>query len=211
MPRLPPADNETYAANTKAQYEALGRFVEAFESMVNETRETSVDILTRDAIKDRHLLEVAFHHSALTAQPLFEIMRALIADFIKDPEFQISIKDRDNFAGVLAEIAQEHSALTSERNKLLHGTWFVGYVSPDDPNAENFYINKYKPTKTGLAKQAVPKRAEELLKLRDRCEAVRNWLALLNSCLPLDPEADCSPIGETFEFKDGRWRLYSRR
>jgi len=38
MPRLPmpPTNNEAYKKNTKEQYEALGRFVEKFELMVNE-------------------------------------------------------------------------------------------------------------------------------------------------------------------------------
>ena len=36
MTQLPPpkTDEEAYARNTKEQYEALGRFVEAFEFMV---------------------------------------------------------------------------------------------------------------------------------------------------------------------------------
>jgi hypothetical protein len=40
MPRLPmpPTDKKAYSKNTKEQYEALGRFVEAFELMVDEIR-----------------------------------------------------------------------------------------------------------------------------------------------------------------------------
>jgi hypothetical protein len=150
---------------------------------------------------------VALHHSALTAQPLFEIMRALIADFIKDPEFQISTKDKDTFAGVLTAIATRYFDLVHMRNNLLHGTWFVGRITAEDPNAEGFIVNKYKPTKTGLAKQTVPKQASELMKLRYKCERARLWLARLNSCLPLDPEADPRPIAEVFQFIDGKWNL----
>lgn len=41
MPRLPmpPTNEASYQKNTKEQYEMLGRFVEAFELMVNEVRE----------------------------------------------------------------------------------------------------------------------------------------------------------------------------
>lgn len=37
MPRIPmpPTNAEAYKKNTKEQYEALGRFIEAFEAMVN--------------------------------------------------------------------------------------------------------------------------------------------------------------------------------
>jgi len=33
---MPPTNNEAYKKNTKEQYEALGRFVEKFELMVNK-------------------------------------------------------------------------------------------------------------------------------------------------------------------------------
>jgi hypothetical protein len=84
-----------------AQYEALGRFVEAFEAMVNETRFVSISILSRASAR-ANLLNVVFHHSALSAKPLFEIMRALVADFIKQPDLKIAIKDRETFLGVMA-------------------------------------------------------------------------------------------------------------
>jgi hypothetical protein len=81
-----PTIDDRYNANTKGQYEALGRFVEAFEAMVNETRSASISILSRVGAQ-ANLLDVVFHHSALSAKPLFEIMRALVADFLKQPKF----------------------------------------------------------------------------------------------------------------------------
>src|SRR6266481_860972 len=188
MPKLPmpPTVGESYNANTTAQYEALGRFVEAFEAMVNETRSTCVKILKRD---DEHekLVEIAFHHSALSAKPLFEIMRALIADFLKQPYLKelVTTQDRETFSGVLTDVASHYFDLVSSRNSLLHGTWRVGFVTFDDANAENFFLDKYKPTKTGLQKEELPKHAFELLALRDRCVKVRNWLGFIDDCLPL--------------------------
>ena len=42
MPKLPmpDTDEDAYAKNTKEQYEALGRFVEAFEEMIEEIVES---------------------------------------------------------------------------------------------------------------------------------------------------------------------------
>src|SRR3954471_24774828 len=103
--------------------------------MVDEARQMCADILASDGVH-RKLINVALHHPSQTAKPVFEIMRALIVDLVKQPERNITVKDRDSFNGVLAEIAAEYFSLLSVRNTLLHGTCFVGYVSSDDPDAE---------------------------------------------------------------------------
>jgi len=79
MPRIPMppgSDDNAYKKNTTEQYESLGRFVEAFERAVNELRECSITLIERDG-KHTRLIEVALHHQALTAKPLFDIFRAL--------------------------------------------------------------------------------------------------------------------------------------
>ena len=107
MPKLPmpPTNEEAYAKNTKEQYEALGRFVEAFELMVDEIRGICGDCvsMTVGAIKPvkpddksweewikeegdrRHLISIPFHHQGMTAKPLFDIMRAIVAEIVNVP------------------------------------------------------------------------------------------------------------------------------
>ena len=57
-----PEDDPDYTKNTKEQYEALGRFVEAFEAMVSEVREICIELLSKDG-RHRNLIEVPFHLS----------------------------------------------------------------------------------------------------------------------------------------------------
>jgi len=46
---MPPgSDAAAYKKNTTEQYESLGRFVEAFERIVHEVRESSVALIERD-------------------------------------------------------------------------------------------------------------------------------------------------------------------
>ena len=52
----------------------------------------------------------------------------------------VSPEDQVAFNGVLSLISGEYNELVSLRNTLLHGTWFVGYSSREDPNAENFMV-----------------------------------------------------------------------
>jgi hypothetical protein len=205
LPLPPITDFEAYNQNTKQQYEALGRFVVAFESMVNEARNCSINLLESGKISA--LVDVPFHHPALTAKPLFEIFRALVIDYLRLFCADASEKELNAFRGVLKTIATEYNTLTDVRNTLLHGTWFVGYSDKDDPNAETFILNKLKPTKEGLEReQDVPKHAHELLALKDRCEDTRNWISHIHFCVPrVDSPYD--RIGERFFFIDGAWQF----
>jgi hypothetical protein len=176
MPRLPPIGNvDAYNTNTKEQYEALGRFVVAFEAMVNETRDCSINLLRTDHISSV-LVDVAFHHPVLTANPLFEIFRALISEFLNLPGMALEAKEKQIFMGVLKTIATEYNTLTNIRNTLLHGTWHIGYNTYEDPNSDTFELRKYRPTGGGLEKETVPTRADQLLTLKDRCEDTRTWI-----------------------------------
>jgi hypothetical protein len=181
---FPPEDEppSAYDNNRKEQYAALGVFVEAFEAMVNEAREGCLDILLRSGIAPMSLVEIAFHHQAMTAKPLFEILQAMIAEIIKDPDAP-EYPEREAFSQVLRQISREYTDLTNKRNNLLHGTWFVGYSSPDDPDSKSFKIRKFRTGHDGLKQLDLPTSAAELNALTIRCVAARDWLSLLCACL----------------------------
>jgi hypothetical protein len=219
-------DDATYTKNTKEQYEALGRFVEAFEAMVNQVREISIELLSKDR-RQRDLVEIPFHHQAMTAKPLFEILRALIIEIVNesikrqereeqkvtdlDPApvvdyeghpLVFNVKNRETFSGVLANIASEYETLTNMRNNLLHATWFVGYVSSDDQLASEFYARKYTVGKKGISRLELPKKAPELLKLTDRCDLTRIWIWRVHGCLTGPDDIHVRFVNER-----GRWFL----
>lgn len=195
-----------YQRNVRAQYAALGQFVESFELMVNEARETCITLLSKDR-HHRNLIEIALHHQSLTAKPIFEMMRAVIVEIVNadikrhletgrraDTEpahatdergapVQFSPADREVFFGVLKTIAEEYNDLVNKRNSLLHATWFVGYTSPDDRSASEFFARKYAITKDGAKLLQLPKKAIELADLSARCDATRRWTGQLDVCL----------------------------
>ena len=173
--------------------------------MVNETRECSIQLLEHEDFNSP-LIDIAFHHPVLTAKPLFEIFRAVIIEFIEMGVLNVSGDDKKIFRGVLKAIAKEYSDLVSIRNTLLHGTWQIGYSTWDDPNAENFFLHKYKPTSSGLKKEDVPKHAFELLKLKDRCEDARTWISTIRLCVPR-PDRPHHPVAERFLLKNGEWHF----
>jgi len=191
-------------ARSAKAYEALGRFVEAFEGMVHETRSITIRLLSDNKnMYHRHLIEIAFHHNCMTAKPLFEIFRAIviqmvgasieaqelrrksarddwplpIADSFGRP-VDFTPSDREMLLGVLKIVAKEYGALTDLRNGLLHGSWFVGYESSID-----FDLHKYTVTKEGLARVDLPENTAQLLEVRDRCNHVIPWLHKIEGCV----------------------------
>ena len=100
MPVMPEFGNDLSAAardkNTKKQYEELGRFVVAFEEMINDVRELCIFILADLDLSLQTFVSVAFHHQALTAKPLLDIIRTLIAEVGKDKDARKKYKIEDN-------------------------------------------------------------------------------------------------------------------
>src|SRR5258707_5279501 len=98
-----------YEKNTRAQYEALGLFVESFEMMVNEVREICIERLCSGlgGSERERLTEIPFHHQAMTAKPLFDIMRAIIAEIVNIPT-NFHYANRGTFKSVLGCLEGEY-------------------------------------------------------------------------------------------------------
>jgi hypothetical protein len=194
-----------YQRNVSAQYEALGTFVECFELMVNEAREVCVESI-RNSIGSGErlgLIEISFHHQVMTAKPLFDIMRAIIAEIVNE-EGSRHYADRAVFKDVLTHIANEYNFLYWKRNDLLHGTWFIGYTGESDPTASQFEVRKYKTTKNGLERATeLPKNATELLTLASRCDETRTWIGVVGHCVQ-----DKLSISEFFKSDNKEWKLF---
>jgi hypothetical protein len=173
--------------NTKEQYAALGRFVEEFEAMVSEARECCTELLTYGLSREqKRLVSIPLDHQSLTATPIIEIFRAVFIQIIRDFQQRGEMTEAvaNNFASILAKISSKYESLVIMRNNLLHGTWFIGYSDAENPAAETFSVLKYKLTKKGREKIELPKNAEELRALCERCDEVRSWIGVLHACRP---------------------------
>jgi hypothetical protein len=199
-------NQEELLKNTTEQYAALGRFVEAFELMVNEVREICIENICASVggIQQRErLIEIAFHHQSMTAKPLFDIMRTIIAETV-NVEASPHYADRMAIKKLLGHIEAEYNHLYNKRNELIHGTWMIGFVSHDNPDAREFVVRKYKTTSDGLAEAQLPKNAIELLDLVTRCDEARTWLGYLGFCLQ-----EGTRITEVFKQQPGEsWKFY---
>jgi hypothetical protein len=194
MSETPKDESSPVDKNTKEQYEELGRFVVAFEDMVNDVRELCIFILAGFNSSQQTFVSVAFHNRVLTAQPLFEIMQTLIAEVAKDKDAWTRYKIDDESAtiinGVIAAIRGAYEKLASIRNNLLHGTWYIGFTGPQDLEAKQFYIRKLVARAAGLSALELPKTAAELRDLTNRCEKVRYWMSSITACFILHDGAE---------------------
>jgi hypothetical protein len=201
-------DDAAYEKNVKEQYEVLGRFIEAFELMVSEVRNICIMLLAHDG-NNGDLLAIAFHHQALTAKPLFDIMRAIIADLVTKTSHR-AYPHRDFYRTLLRHVQKQYDYLVNMRNDLLHGTWYIGIGrSGLDPDHVEFHLEKYTTTKDGLKRMLeLPRTANELKELTKLCDETLAWIENIGASL--DPIRNVE-IKELFAYRDSKLQLVDDR
>jgi hypothetical protein len=209
MPITSDGEPSAVDKNTKEQYEELGRFVVAFEDIVNDVRELCIFILARFELSQQTFVSVAFHHQALTAKPLFEIMLTLIAEIAKNKNarerYKIDDESQAIIANVLKTINKEYTKLANTRNNLLHGTWYIGFTGPENLEAKEFSIRKLATRATGLNPLELPKTASELRDLTRRCENVRYWMFSITSCFMVHEGAELAKRKFQYDKANAKW------
>ena len=162
---------EKYEAQTREQFESLGRFVQAFEQMVSAIRTGIEARLQQESQNMVYFTRMIFHHRALTAWPLWELFRGVV--FTDANELRpVTPSDADEFHNVLSKIAKEIEALISARNDILHGTPFIGWTSADQEDFSEMMIVKWGVSAKGWKEGKTPTSALDLIELGGRCKRV---------------------------------------
>jgi hypothetical protein len=163
--------DEKFRAQTSEQFEALGRFVGSFALLVDAVRTASYFFLSRGDPKHGQLVNVVLFHQSMTANPLFEIMRGLYAMLIVEYPDRFKPEEVVVINSVLLYCAREYGKLANLRNDLLHGTWHIGWASPDQQDFSTMHVQKFRVGKTGYKlADGLPQSAEELRALAKRCD-----------------------------------------
>lgn len=161
------------------KFQALGKFVQAFELMVAEVRDTCRDLVSDDQA-NRKLLDTILHHRVLTAQPLFEVMRALYAERLLGADSDVVEAEREAISSVLTQLATEYQDLVKRRNSVVHGTWLIGWVNMTAESVvRELFVQKKKVTGKGLADEDLPKDVKDLQDLTKQCNDVKLLIAAL--------------------------------
>lgn len=203
--------DQKYVRQTKESFEYLGRFVQAFEYMVSVTRMHCVMITTR-GVKHQLLVNTILYHSSLTAMPLFEIMRGLIGQIIKDPDNKMTSREIGIANQILKQSELEFRSLITQRNDLLHGHWSIGWSNPADTDFSGLNVSKFKTTKTGYEAAPTPKTIAEMKVLIERCENLGNLLGRFGVCINPEIrslERNFSKVGKIWMTPDQKKKLDS--
>lgn len=171
--------DERYERQTKEQYETLGRFVQAFELMVDAARSGCI-AFTSAGSEHTRLLNVAFHHHSLTAQPLFHMWRGMIGEITRPKESEKPSKEAEEERGImntiLAQMADEYGALVRRRNDFLHGTWRIGWAGSEQEDFSRVSVFRGKITKSGFAIADMPKDIQAMSEYVAKFESMMQML-----------------------------------
>lgn len=159
---------QKFMRQTKEKYEALGRFLEAFELMVYSVREECISLIDADSLnKDRTdmLLKIVLHHSSLSAGPLSEIMRFMIAGIVTSHDSIFNENDKADVLNLLEYMADRFRGAVEKRNNLLHATWYIGsWFDPKKDDFSEIYAEKLKGGVSGIGKIDLPRDINKMVK-----------------------------------------------
>ncbi len=189
-------------------YTELGRFIEAFELLIMQLRNSCVIVLSSPAPKWQPLIRIPFYHAALTAKPLIDIFYAIMGTMINDIDtikaVQLSQNEIDVFKGTLSQTTTDLEKLANKRNNIIHGTWLIG-INPNPTDFSKFIVSKETTSGEGLKAVAnLPRDVAELRTLTQECLRLRDWVGLLT---PMFVVGWSIRITNLFRFdeKEKRW------
>ena len=169
---------ELFERQTAEQYEQIGRFIVEFEKACSWLRNSIMFTLHRDGLRTQRLAQILIDNSFMTATPLIEAYDAIMTE--------TGSRDDPIQKEVLDQISKEFRALSSERNKVVHGNWFIGYARVDDQGFSKMAGLKGKPSKKeGMGFQHLPTSAEQVIELVERARNLAELLMEVNTLLTL--------------------------
>ena len=167
---------ELFKYQTAEQYEQIGRLVVEFEQACSWLRIGIIFSLHCDGLRTQSLAQILIDNNFMTAMPLIEAYDAIMTE--------IGVREDPIQKEVLDQISREFRVLISERNKVVHGLWFIGYASVDDSDFSEIAGLKGNPSKKqGMSFQHLPTSVEEIEKLVERTKSLRELLADVSALL----------------------------
>ena len=163
--------SKLYEEQTGKQFEALGRFVQAFELMVHSIRLSLQMRLQQESNSMFHFTQLIFHHRALTALPLWDLFRSVI--YVDVSEVRPNDpSDVQKFEDVLTKLNTQVVKLIETRNNILHGTSLIGAASEGQQDFSQLVILKGGVSAKGYKQAKTPESEVELLALVEQCESL---------------------------------------
>jgi len=163
---------EKYKAQTKDWYAALGQFVVQFEHVCSDMETCIIFALHGDALRNQNLAQALL--ADLTAAPLLQSFRAIVAELRKNDKEDLRILDN---------VSKRVEKLIEDRNDVVHRTWFVGWAAVEQEDFSTVGSWKFKKTKRGPEFKPKSYTSSDLDDLSKNADELAKTIFRMNGCL----------------------------
>lgn len=162
-----------------SQYACLGEFVAKFEFTVFSIRQLLMWVVHSHGAPQA-LINPAY--AELTAGPLRSVMLSTCSKAI-ELRADYDETERGIAHGILRSICARFATLTEQRNEIVHGTWFIGWASPDQTDFGMASGYKPKNTKEGVLHTDISREVADFDVLIDECNYLSEMISRMSHTL----------------------------
>ena len=179
------------------QFAALGEFIQDFELVCFALKRLFVFCFHRHGLSSagQPLANIAIDNHYITADPLVSIVSAVYRQAAKDDEVAQS---------VASDLERRFKRLIEIRNRVVHGTWLIGWVGSEQEDFSEITGIYNRITKNGLERRDMPKSASELKKLSEEAKDLEDIAMRL--MVPLMSTEERTSGRNQFIFEDTKWK-----
>ncbi len=165
---------EIWKKDTDEFYRAVGEFVVKFELVCSAIQGCITFILHMAGLQQQNITQVLL--AGATAEPLRTLLESLVAE---------TQKLNKNEQKILKNALNRFQTLTSQRNDMIHSTWYVGYGNENTTDFSEASGIKYHKNKDGVATKLLTKKADDFHCLSKEAESLASIFSRLNGCFML--------------------------
>ena len=155
----------------RALYEAIGRFVVEFEQAGHAMQVCITLILWKAGLHDQRLSQIVL--AGLTAEPLRSLFESVVGQQIKLTELERKM---------MKNATTRFQDLISERNDVIHATWFIGWGDGPTDDFSTASGRKLHKNKEGAAPKSFSHKVEDFATLSAEARALQEIFQRLNFC-----------------------------
>ena len=175
--------------DTDKIYHSIGKFVVKFELVCHQLQTGIVCLLNRKGLQDQSVSQILV--AGLTAEPLRVQYQSLMAQIMP----LNSTEEK-----MVQDALKRFQELTSKRNDVIHGTWFIGYGNEQTTDFSKAMMNKQHKTKQGSNPKCYSYTPDDLDQLSEEADKLKEVFARILPCIA----APDLSIEKQLEFIDGQ-------
>lgn len=157
--------------DTDELYRSIGEFIVNFEHVCHAIQLGIVFILKKSGLRDQKISQIIL--AGMTADPLRTLFESLVGE---------TQELNDNENKILKNILNRFQELTSQRNDIVHSTWFIGWGNEETVDFTNASGMKYHKNKSGSVTKSFSQKAEDFDNLAHEAVLLLKIFLRLHHC-----------------------------